>query len=123
MYELINYDKSGDVWFPLHRIPEAASWTTLARDSTKYSHLCLAGQRLIFFVVGTVQDATILIRANELTPRLRVQILLARQADRAAAATLFNLGNTHGRVAESAMSTLSASTRSDAAVGIPVGGD
>ncbi|RPD64424.1 hypothetical protein L227DRAFT_608085 [Lentinus tigrinus ALCF2SS1-6] len=119
LYDLINYNNPTGVWFPLHMKPSRATWSVIGEEPTKYTHLTVDGRRILFLAVGSIHDCTILIRPNELSPRLRVQLELFRQVDRAAAADLFNSGNSHGKVAPTAMTTLSASTRSDSTVGIP----
>ena len=116
----MSYNNPNGVWYPIHKKPSGAIWTAVSDDTPQYTHLTIHGRRILFFAVGAVHDTSILLRPNDLSPRLRLQIELLRQIDRTAAAELFNSGSSHGRVAPTAMTTVSASTRSDTAVGIPV---
>ncbi len=121
IYEFVTYDNPTGVWFPLQRLPHDAEWRPLTDDNKKYMQLSTAdGRRILFLVVGAIHGDTILIRPNELSPRLRIQLELLRETDRAAAADIFNSGNSHGKVAASGMTVLSASTRADTCVGVPV---
>lgn len=120
MYELMSYNNPNGVWYPINKKPAGANWTAVADDTPQYTQLTIHGRRILFFAVGSIYDSSILLRPNDLSPRLRLQIELLRQVDRIAAAELFNSGSSHGKVAPTAMTTLSASTRADTAVGVPV---
>ena len=120
MYEILSYDDPESLCFPVDKCPTPFEWTAFPEATSRDTRLSVNNEPIVLLLIGAIQSATISIRAQERSPRLRVQLALLRQSDRVAAAAIFNMGNTHGKVAETGLPVVSVSTRADPGMGQPV---